>query len=431
MAAATSHQAIATSGSLSRCNHAFLGSSPSSSSALLRSKHFRASAKPFGSTSKLGRGAPKVVCLAGPWNARAKDASLVLEAEELWQRVKENPYDGVPFTLEDFERSISKYDYSCDAGDVVNGRVFAADGTGALVDIGAKAPAFLPLSEASLFRVSSVIEVGLFPGVQDEFMVIDEEDQKGRIIISLKQLQMDLAWERVRQIQAEDLAVRGTIQSSNRGGVMVTVEALRAFLPFSHTTPGKEMDHWVGKELPLKFIELDEEQNRIVVSNRKALGENRVELGIGSVVIGTIQSVKPYGAFVDIGGGLNGLLHISQVSNERITALNTVLHPGDKLKVMILSQDRERSRVSLSTKKLEPTPGDMLRNPALVFEKADEMARSFRQRIAQAEAASQAQEAKLEDSSFGLSLDFLTSSGGIGTNGSNSLTDRNAVLHPL
>ena len=107
-----------------------------------------------------------------------------------------------------------------------------------------------------------------------------------------------------------------------------------------------------------------------------------------------MQAVKPYGAFVDI-GGMNGLLHISQISHERITSVENVLNLGDKLKVMILSQDRERGRVSLSTRKLEPTPGDMLRDPQLVFEKADEMAATFRERVAAAEAAARAEEAAL------------------------------------
>jgi small subunit ribosomal protein S1 len=164
-------------------------------------------------------------------------------------------------------------------------------------------------------------------------------------------------------------------------------------------------------------LEVDEEQTRLVLSNRKALAESQSVFGIGSVVLGTVQTVKPYGAFIDM-GGVSGLLHISQISHDRLTTVESVLAPGDKLKVknvlscvvfnvifdfltnpslrpsqslsriqivgdiclkckaildfaqvMILSQDKDRGRISLSTKKLEPTPGDMLRNPALVYEK--------------------------------------------------------------
>ena len=148
----------------------------------------------------------------------------------------------------------------------------------------------------------------------------------------------------------------------------------------------------VDQSVPVKFLEVDEEKNRLVMSNRLATDVISGEgLGVGDVVTGIVQAVKPYGAFVDV-GGVSGLLHISQISHDRIVAVENVLAPGDELKVLILSKDAERSRLSLSTKKLEPSPGDMLRNPALVFEKADEMGRLFRERVAAAEAAAQAEE---------------------------------------
>jgi len=107
---------------------------------------------------------------------------------------------------------------------------------------------------------------------------------------------------------------------------------------------------------------------------------------VGDVVVGVVQSVRPYGAFVDIGGAI-GLLHISQITHERLTTVDQVLAEGDKLKVMILSQDSDRGRVTLSTKKLEPSPGDMLRDPQKVFENADKMAEMFKQRVAAADGA--------------------------------------------
>jgi small subunit ribosomal protein S1 len=109
--------------------------------------------------------------------------------------------------------------------------------------------------------------------------------------------------------------------------------------------------------------EVDEEKSRLMLSNKRAGGDSRASaFRVGDVVEGTVMSVKPYGAFVDIGGA-SGLLHISQISHDRITNVDKVLAEGDRLKVMVLSQDRERGRVALCTKKLEPTPGDMLRDP--------------------------------------------------------------------
>lgn len=89
------------------------------------------------------------------------------------------------------------------------------------------------------------------------------------------------------------------------------------------------------KELPLKFVEVDEEQSRLVLSNRKAMADSQAQLGIGSVVIGSVQSLKPYGAFIDI-GGINGLLHVSQISHDRVSDIATVLQPGDTLKVHVV-----------------------------------------------------------------------------------------------
>lgn len=178
---------------------------------------------------------------------------------------------------------------------------------------------------------------------------------------------------------------------------MLTCSIITQFFVVYQKSIAEEL---LEKEIPLKFVEVNEDNSRLVLSNRKAMADSQAQLGIGSVVTGTVQSLKPYGAFIDI-GGLNGLLHVSQISHDRVSDIGTVLQPGDTLKVqvpfcihgnfwlilrkkikeliidffffwmkvMILSHDRERGRVSLSTKKLEPTPGDMIRNPKLVFEK--------------------------------------------------------------
>jgi ribosomal protein S1 len=104
------------------------------------------------------------------------------------------------------------------------------------------------------------------------------------------------------------------------------------FTGFKKKSQRQDPEELVDKELPLKFLEVDEEQTRLVLSNRKALAESQSVFGIGSVVLGTVQTVKPYGAFIDM-GGVSGLLHISQISHDRLTTVESVLAPGDKLKV--------------------------------------------------------------------------------------------------
>ncbi|URD81577.1 30S ribosomal protein S1 [Musa troglodytarum] len=309
--------------------------------------------------------------------------------EEASDRCRTAPMEGVAFTIDDFHAALDKYDFDSEIGAKVKGTVLLADANGALVDITAKSCAYLPLQEACIHKIKHVAEAGIYPGLVEEFVIIGEKTADDSLVLSLRSIQYGIAWERCRQLQVEDVVVKGQVVGGNKGGVVAIVEGLRGFVPFSHISTKLTAEELIGKELPLKFVEVDEEQSRLVLSNRKAMAESQAQLGIGSVVLGSVQSLKPYGAFVDI-GGVNGLLHVSQISHDRITDISTVLQPGDVLKVMILSHDRERGRVSLSTKKLESTPGDMIRNPRLVFEKADEMAQAFRQRIAQAEAMARA-----------------------------------------
>lgn len=346
---------------------------------------------------------PGIVCSIAITSANNKERAKLKELfDNAYERCRTAPMEGVSFTLDQFTEALEKYDFESEIGTKVKGTVFGTDTSGAFVDITSKSTAYLPLREASLYKLRHVEEAGIVPGVKEEFVIVGQNEIDDGMILSLRDIQAELAWERCRQLQAEDAVVKGKIIDANKGGVVAEVEGLKGFVPFSQMstkTPGEEI---IEFEVPLKFVEVDQEQARLILSHRKAVAGIQGQLGIGSVVTGTVQSLKPYGAFVDI-GGISGLLHVSQISHDRISDIATVLQPGDTLKVMILSHDRERGRVSLSTKKLEPTPGDMIRNPTLVFEKAEEMAQTFRQRIAQAEAMARADMLRFQPES-GLTL---------------------------
>ncbi|CAI9762591.1 unnamed protein product [Fraxinus pennsylvanica] len=336
-------------------------------------------------------------------NAQTRERTKLKDMfEEAYERCHTAPMEGVSFTIEDFHSALEKYEFNSEIGTRVKGTVFNTDANGALVDITAKSSAHLHVQEASIYNIKHVEQAGIFPGLREEFVIIGENEVDDSLILSLRVIQYELAWERCRQLQAEDVVVKGLVAGANKGGVVAVVEGLRGFVPFSQISTKSTAEELLNVALPLKFVEVDEEQSRLVLSNRKAMADSQAQLGIGSVVVGTVQSLKPYGAFIDI-GGINGLLHVSQISHDRVSDIATVLQPGDTLKVMILSHDRERGRVSLSTKKLEPTPGDMIRNPKLVFEKAEEMAQTFRQRIAQAEAMARADMLRFQPES-GLTL---------------------------
>ncbi|WP_414552109.1 30S ribosomal protein S1 [Anabaena sp. CCY 0017] len=286
----------------------------------------------------------------------------------------------IGFTHEDFAALLDKYDYHFSPGDIVPGTVFSIEPRGALIDIGAKTAAYIPIQEMSINRVDAPEEV-LQSNETREFFILTDENEDGQLTLSIRRIEYMRAWERVRQLQAEDATVRSGVFATNRGGALVRIEGLRGFIPGSHISTRKPKEELVGEELPLKFLEVDEERNRLVLSHRRALVERKMNrLEVGEVVIGTVRGIKPYGAFIDI-GGVSGLLHISEISHEHIDTPHSVFNVNDEVKVMIIDLDAERGRISLSTKQLEPEPGDMIKNRDLVYDKAEEMAAKYREQM--------------------------------------------------
>ncbi|MBD2304378.1 30S ribosomal protein S1 [Chroococcidiopsis sp. FACHB-1243] len=287
----------------------------------------------------------------------------------------------IGFTHEDFAALLDKYDYHFSPGDIVAGTVFSMEPRGALIDIGAKTAAYIPIQEMSINRVDAPEEV-LQPNETREFFILTDENEDGQLTLSIRRIEYMRAWERVRQLQNEDATVRSLVFATNRGGALVRIEGLRGFIPGSHISTRKPKEELVSEELPLKFLEVDEDRNRLVLSHRRALVERKMNrLEVGEVVIGTVRGIKPYGAFIDI-GGVSGLLHISEISHDHIDTPHSVFNVNDEVKVMIIDLDAERGRISLSTKQLEPEPGDMIKNRDLVYDKAEEMAARYREQMA-------------------------------------------------
>jgi len=286
----------------------------------------------------------------------------------------------IGFTREDFERLLSQYDYHFSPGDIVNGTVFSLEPRGALIDIGAKTAAFLPLQEMSINRVVNPDEV-VNEGDVREFFILTEENEEGQLTLSIRRLEYMQAWKRVRELQSKDETVRAKIFAVNRGGALVRIEGLRGFIPGSHLSTKEPKEELIDQELPLKFLEVDEERNRLVLSHRRALVERRMnKLEQYQVVTGRVRGIKPYGAFIDI-GGVSGLLHISEISHDHIETPHSVFNVGDEIKVMVIDLDAERGRISLSTKQLEETPGEMVQDSVTVFATAEDRAERFRQKL--------------------------------------------------
>ena len=304
----------------------------------------------------------------------------VPSADDPSSRANPRDLESAGFSLDEFAALLSKYDYNFKPGDIVSGTVFALESKGAMIDIGAKTAAFMPSQEVSINRVEGLSDV-LQPGEIREFFIMSEENEDGQLALSIRRIEYQRAWERVRQLQKEEATIYSEVFATNRGGALVRVEGLRGFIPGSHISTRKPKEELVADFLPLKFLEVDEERNRLVLSHRRALVERKMNrLEVGEVVIGTVRGIKPYGAFIDI-GGVSGLLHISEISHEHIETPHSVLNVNDQMKVMIIDLDAERGRISLSTKALEPEPGDMLTDPQKVFEKAEEMAARYKQML--------------------------------------------------
>jgi len=288
--------------------------------------------------------------------------------------------DKVDFSYDDFETAIAKFNYSFEDGDICMGKVYQYEPNGALVDIGAKAIAYLPLVEMSMQRIDRP-EDGVAIGEDREFQIISREDANGQLKLSLRRIMFARAWEKVVQMQVDDVTIEAEVISVNRGGCLMLVEGLRAFLPGSHMTVRTPRDDMIGAVLPLKFLEVDPEKNRLVVSQRRAVVEKQMtQLVAGEVVTGTVRGIKPYGAFIDM-NGVSGLLHISQISHDHVADIPAIFQDGDVVKAMIINQDKEKGRISLSTKTLEPEPGDMLRDQSMVYERASEMAARYHKRL--------------------------------------------------
>jgi len=349
--------------------------------------------------------------------AKASSTSLNAAVAQMtrFDRLKKN-YKGpkvvidasdLEFSYEDFDAAVEATDYAFNRNDIVPGTIVQYDNGGCIVDIGSKASAFLPIAEAALIQGQGVqIEELVDIDAEMEFQIISEEDENGQLLVSVRRIQYRQAWEKVVAQQSADDVFDAEVVAVNRGGAICLVEGLRAFLPGSHLTGQLPTEDLIGQTLPLKFLEVNQEANKLVVSNRRAVVEQQMaDLSRGDIIDGIVRALKPYGAFVEV-GGMSGLLHISQISYDRIDNLEKVFQPGDQVKCMIIDHDKVNGRIALSTKTLEPEPGDMLKDPARVFEMAEETAAKYHERM---EAERRAREEAAKDIVMGLgdSLDDL------------------------
>lgn len=284
------------------------------------------------------------------------------------------------FSTDDFAKALEQHDYQFQRGQVVRGKVASYDSDGIYIDVGGKAAAFLPLDEASLQR-STDLEKRLPIGEEREFLIIREQDADGQVTLSLRQLELKQAWQRLAEMQEDNQTVQARVSGVNKGGVTVDVQGIRGFIPRSHLVDRDGLESLIGKGLTVSLLEVDPEKRRLVLSQRLATQAASLgQLEIGQLVEGKIVGIKPFGVFIDF-DGTTGLLHINQISKNYVSSLETVFQVGQPLKALIIDIDEQRRRVSLSTKVLENFPGEMLEKITDVMAEAEMRAEKARKDI--------------------------------------------------
>ena len=261
-------------------------------------------------------------------------------------------------TLDEFEQlledSLSKQHA---VADIVEGTVIKKENDGYLVSVkGAKMEAFLPEKEVSS---EETLEVGDIK----EFYVLREEDNEDSMMLSLKRIAFAQAWAQLNDAKLQGDTILAKVEKTVKGGVLVDVADLKGFIPSSQLRTGVPFDGLVDTKIEVKVLEADPKKNKLILSQRQAVAEQRDQvvdnvlssLEEDSVVSGTVVRITDFGAFVDI-NGIDGLLPISEISWQRIKHHSDVLTLGDTIEVKIIKIDTELKRISLSLKRMGENP---------------------------------------------------------------------------
>ncbi|WP_106818545.1 30S ribosomal protein S1 [Janibacter massiliensis] len=266
-------------------------------------------------------------------------------------------------TAEDLLAAIDATIKNFNDGDIVDGRIVKVDRDEVLLDIGYKTEGVIPSRELSIKHDVDPSEI-VSVGDEVEALVLQKEDKEGRLILSKKRAQYERAWGTIEKIKEEDGVVTGTVIEVVKGGLIMDI-GLRGFLPASlvEMRRVRDLQPYVGKEIEAKIIELDKNRNNVVLSRRAWLEQTQSEvrstflreLQKGQVRSGVVSSIVNFGAFVDL-GGVDGLVHVSELSWKHIDHPSEVVEVGDEVTVEVLDVDMDRERVSLSLKATQEDP---------------------------------------------------------------------------
>jgi len=269
------------------------------------------------------------------------------------------------------------YDYQRPRrGQIRKGVILRLEERGAIIDVGLKRDGFVP--QRDIERLGEEATSQLEPGQEVVARIVRPRDRDGDLILSLYQARLEKDWVRAQELLESGQVWQDKVTGYNRGGVMVKFGHIRGFVPASqlwaldsrHLSADQrraKLGAYVGQELPLKVIEVDRDRRRLILSERLARRQLRGqkmkrlldELLKGQVVQGTVSHLVDFGAFVDLGGA-DGLIHISELAWQRVRHPREVVQVGDEIDVYVLQLDRQRQRIGLSLKRLQPNPWDLI-----------------------------------------------------------------------
>ena len=292
--------------------------------------------------------------------------------------------DDFDFDEEAFLAALDENEPVGTTGDVVQGKVIGIESDGVYVDIGGKAPGFMPKKECGLGVITNLKE--RFPaGLPIEVLVTREQNADGMVTISARALALRQSWDKLRQQEKDGKVVQVKINGFNRGGVTCDLEGLRGFIPRSQLQDGEQHEALMGKTIGVAFLEVNAETRKLVLSEKKAATAARFSaLEVGQLVEGKVVALKPYGFFIDL-GGVSGLLHQSSVTGGVLRDLREAFEVGESIKALVTQVDPGRGRIALNTALLEGQPGELLVEKAKVMAEAEDRATRARSLIRQQE----------------------------------------------
>ena len=277
--------------------------------------------------------------------------------DKIVDREKVSPTNVVnlPDTIapEDFPEVLEQTMVEFSNGDIIEGIVVSVTRNEIMVDVGYKSEGIIPSRELSVQKDTDPRTI-MNVGEKVQALVINKEDDDGRLLLSVKRAKYEKAWKEIEKLTQEGSSVKGTVVEIVKGGLIVDI-GVRGFLPASliDVRRIKDLDSFNGKEIEAKIVEFDRQKNNIVLSRKaymeEELSEERQEflddLEVGNIKEGKVSSIVNFGAFIDI-GGMDGLVHVSELSWRHVENPNEVVKVGDKVSVKVLEIDNDKGRIS-------------------------------------------------------------------------------------